>query len=373
MSAPTLDTDPRADHFHMPAEWEPHERTYLIWPERTDNWRLGAKPAQAAFVEVAEAIARSEPVTVLASAGQWEHARATCSSSIRVVETTTDDAWVRDTGPTFVVDRARAERRGVDWVFNAWGGAEGGLYSPWDNDDLVAAKVCDLEGASRYRAPLVLEGGSVHVDGEGTCLTTEECLLNPNRNPGLSRDEIESLLRAYLGVEKVIWIPRGVHGDETNGHIDNLACFTRPGRVLLTWTEASDDPQAEISREARQVLESSTDARGRQLDVGLLPAPGPLSMTAEEAGGVDASGQARPRRAGDRMAGSYVNFFIANRSVVHPLLDDRFDAEAAELLRREFGDRRVEGIPGREILLGGGNIHCITQQVPRITQQVPRP
>jgi len=366
LPARSLDSTPRDDGFHMPAEWEVHERCYLIWPERTDNWRLGAKPAQSAFVAVAEAVARSEPVTMLVSSRQWEHARATCSDAIQVVETTTDDAWVRDTGPTFVVNRSVGERRGVDWIFNAWGGLVGGLYFPWAADDLVASKVCELEGASRYRAPLVLEGGSIHVDGEGTCITTEECLLHPNRNPGLTRLEIESLLSDYLGVEKVIWIPRGVYGDETDGHVDNLACFTRPGRVLLTWSEGADDPQAEISREARAVLESATDARGRRLDVGLLPAPGPLSIRSDEASGVDASEYARPRTAGDRMAGSYVNFLIANSSVVHPRLDDRHDDEVTELLAVEFPGRRIEGVPGREILLGGGNIHCITQQVPGV-------
>lgn len=359
-----LDSTPLADGFHMPAEWEHHDGCYLIWPERTDNWRSGARPAQAAFVAVAEAIGRSEPVTILASARQWERSRAACSDAIRVIEVTTDDAWVRDTGPTFVVNRSLRERRGVDWIFNAWGGLDGGLYSPWANDDLVAAKVCELENTSRYRAPLVLEGGSIHVDGEGTCITTEECLLNPNRNPGHSRGQIEAQLHAHLGVEKIIWIPEGVYCDETDGHIDNLACFTRPGRVLLTWTEEAGDPQAAISRRARRVLESSTDARGRQLDVGLLPSPGPLSMTELEASEVEPSGHARPRSAGDRMAGSYVNFLIANASVVHPLLDPRYDEEIAGLLDAEFPGRRIEGVPGREILLGGGNIHCITQQVP---------
>ena len=350
----------------MPAEWEPHEGCYLIWPERNDNWRLGAKPAQAAFARVAEAVVESEPVTVLVSAAEWEHARASCSDAIRVVETTTDDAWARDTGPTFVVDRSGGRRRGVDWIFNAWGGLDGGLYFPWANDDLVAAKVCELEGALRYRAPFVLEGGSIQVDGEGTCITTEECLLHPNRNPSLSRRDIESLLGAYLGVEKVIWIPRGVFGDETDGHVDNLACFSRPGRVLLTWSEAGGDPQTAISREARAALESATDARGRRLEVGLVPAPGPLSITGEEASGIDRGTHAVARSAGDRMAGSYVNFFIGNSVVVYPLLDERLDDEVCELLRAEFPDRRVEGVPGREILLGGGNVHCITQQVPRV-------
>lgn len=366
MPSPTLESTPGADGFSMPAEWEPHERCYLIWPERTDNWRLGAKPAQTAFARVAEAIARTEPVTMLVSAGQWENARLSCSDAIRVMETTTDDAWVRDTGPTFVVNRSLGQRRGVDWIFNAWGGLDGGLYFPWANDDLVAAKVCELEGAPRYRAPFVLEGGSIHVDGEGTCITTDECLLNPNRNPSLSRRDIESLLDDYLGVEKVIWIPRGVFGDETDGHVDNLACFSRPGRVLLNWSEAAGDPQSAISRVARTTLESATDARGRRLDVGLLPAPGPLTMTAEEASGVDRSAHAVARTAGDRMAGSYVNFLLANSLVVHPLLDERLDDEVSDLLGAEFPHRRVEGVPGREILLGGGNVHCITQQVPSV-------
>jgi agmatine deiminase len=348
----------------MPAEWEPHDRCYLVWPERADNWRLSAEPAQATFVAVAEAVARSEPVTMLVSADQLERARAACSDPIRIVPMATDDAWARDTGPTFVVNRSSGERRGVDWIFNAWGGLSGGLYAPWDNDDLVASLVCELEGAPRYRAPFVLEGGSIHVDGEGTCLTTEECLLNPNRNPDRSKAEIEGLLQAYLGIEKVIWVPRGVYGDETDGHVDNLACFSRPGRVLLTWLETADDPQSEISREARRVLESATDARGRALDVGLLPSPGPLFMSADEAAGIESNPSAVPRAAGDRLAGSYVNFFIANASVVHPLLDPRHDEMVGDFLRREFPGRRIEGVPGREILLGGGNIHCITQQVP---------
>lgn len=348
----------------MPAEWEAHDGCYLVWPERTDTWRMGAKPAQSAFAAVAEAVAVHEPVTLLASSRQWEHARSVCSESIRVIEMTTDDAWVRDTGPTFVVNRSTGQRRGVDWVFNAWGGLDGGLFFPWANDDMVAAKVCELEAVSHYRAPLVLEGGSIHVDGEGTCITTDECLLN--RNPSLSRAQIEDHLAGYLGIEKIIWIPRGVYGDETDGHVDNLACFSRPGRVLLTWTEDGDDPQAEISAEARRVLESATDARGRSLDVGLLPSPGPLAVTAEEADGVDRGGHARPRTAGDRMAGSYVNFLMANGVIVHPLLDARHDEAVGEALAGEFPDRRIVGIAGREILLGGGNIHCITQQVPAV-------
>jgi len=361
----TLDSTPSADGFRMPGEFEPHSGCWMAWPERPDNWRCGAKPAQLAFAAVAEAIAVSEPVTMGVSDAQFEHCRSLLSPAIRVVELSTDDAWMRDTGPTFVVG-GDGGRRGVDWVFNAWGGLEGGLYFPWDRDDRVARKVLEIEGADRYRAPIVLEGGSIHVDGEGTVLTTEECLLNPNRNPRLSREQIEQVLRDYLGAEKVIWLGRGVLDDETDGHVDNLACFARPGLVLLTWTEDENDPQHEICRDALKRLVAATDARGRLLEVVLLPAPGALTISEEEARGVDAVDGTIPRVAGDRLAASYVNFFPGNSRVVFPLLDERSDEAAAEVLRGCFPGREPVGVPAREILLGGGNIHCITQQVPAI-------
>jgi agmatine deiminase len=364
MSAPIQST-PRADGFRMPGEFEPHDGCWMIWPERPDNWRLGAAPAQEAFAAVAEAIAVSEPVTMAASAAQFERCRAALSPAIRVVEIASDDAWIRDTGPSFVVDGSGG-RRGVDWVFNAWGGLDGGLYSPWKRDDRVAARVLEIEGAGRYRAPLVLEGGSIHVDGEGTVLTTEECLLNPNRNPGLSKAQIERLLLDYLGAEKVIWLGRGVFNDETDGHVDNLACFARPGVVLLSWSEDASDPQGAISADALARLEAATDARGRALEVVRLPSPGPLFNTDHEAAGVEPAAGTQPRRGGDRLAASYANFYIANSRVVMPLLDDRHDEEAAAILRDCFPGREVVGIPAREILLGGGNVHCITQQVPAV-------
>jgi agmatine deiminase len=224
--------------------------------------------------------------------------------------------------------------------------------------------VLEIEGDDRYLAPIVLEGGAIHVDGEGTVLTTEECLLNPNRNPELSQEQIERVLLDYLGAEKVVWLGAGVFEDETDGHVDNLACFARPGVVLLTWTDDEDDPQHGISRPARERLEAATDAQGRPLEVVLLPSPGPLQISAEEAAGVDAAEGTAPRRAGARLATSYVNFYLGNSRIVYPLLDPRHDEEAATILRRAFPEREIVGVPAREILLGGGNIHCITQQVP---------
>jgi agmatine deiminase len=360
----TLKSTPAADGFRMPGEFEPHDGCWMLWPERTDNWRLGAKPAQEAFAAVASAICDSEPVTMAVSDAQFENCRAVLPPEVRVVEVSSDDAWMRDCGPTFVVDGA-GRRRGVDWRFNAWGGTVGGLYFPWDRDDRVAAKVLEIEGADRYRAPIVLEGGAIHVDGEGTVLTTEECLLNPNRNPQLSKEQIERALLDHLGAEKVVWLGAGVVDDETDGHVDNIACFARPGVVLLTWTDDPDDPQQRISSDARERLEAATDAQGRSLEVVLLPSPGPLQISAEEAEGVDAGEGTQPRRAGDRLAASYVNFYLGNSRIVYPLLDPRHDDEAAAILRRVFPDREVVGVPAREILLGGGNVHCITQQVPR--------
>ncbi|HVY81135.1 MAG TPA: agmatine deiminase [Steroidobacteraceae bacterium] len=359
----TLKKTPAADGFWMPGEFEPHAGTWMLWPERPDNWRERAVPAQRAFAAVATAIARFEPVTVGVSAAHFDGARAQLPPHIRVVEMSHDDAWARDVAPTFVVNEA-GEVRGVDWRFNAWGGDHGGLYSPWDQDERVARKVLEIERCDRYAADLVNEGGAVHVDGAGTVLVTEECLLNRNRNPNLSRKQIEKALRDYLGVSTIIWLGRGVFNDETDGHIDELAAFVRPGEVVLTWTDDRRDPQYAISQDAWQRLNDARDARGRRLTVHKLPMPGPLYMTAKEAKGIVARPGTKPRPAGERLAASYVNFYATNGGIVMPLLDPRTDRAAAAQLRRLFPNRRIVGVPTREVLLGGGNIHCITQQVP---------
>jgi agmatine deiminase len=359
-----LSSTPRADGFYMPPEWAPHARTWMLWPERPDNWRLGAKPAQKAFAAVAEAIAGFEAVSLGVNHHQFQNARAMLSPRIRVVEMSNNDAWMRDCGPTFVVD-GKGGVRLVDWIFNAWGGLNGGLYFPWDLDDLVARKVADLEGVDRYRAPLVLEGGSIHVDGEGTLLTTEECLLNPNRNPELSKDEIESYLKEYTGVSTIVWLRAGVYRDETSGHVDNIACFLRPSVVALTWTDDHNDPQFPMSKEALERLGRATDAKGRRFEVVKIHQPNPVLIDPGEAEGVDAVQGTLPRQAGDRMAASYINFYFCNGGAIVPSFDDPHDQPALEVLQTAMSDRRIVGVPAREILLGGGNIHCITQQQPR--------
>jgi agmatine deiminase len=362
----TLTSTPRADGYFMPAEWAPHSQTWMVWPQRPDNWRERGAPAQAAFAAVAKAIARFEPVSVCVTAAQFHVARAALDDPrIRLVEMSTDDAWVRDTGPTFVID-GKGGLRGVDWTFNAWGGLYGGLYADWQRDDEVAQKILEIERCDRYRTEgFVLEGGSIHVDGQGTLVTTEECLLNRNRNPHLSRGEIEAMLAEHLAIDKVIWLPDGLFNDETDGHVDNFCCFVRPGELLLAWTDDPADPNFARCQAALKVLENARDARGRALTVHRMPIPGPLHATAEECAGVAPLVGSQPRDPSIRLAGSYVNFLIVNGGIIAPAFGDPQDAEAERLLRSLFPDREVVMVPGREILLGGGNIHCITQQQPR--------
>jgi agmatine deiminase len=347
----------------MPGEFEPQIGCWMLWPERSDNWRSGARPAQGAFAAVAAAIAAAEPVTVCVSRAQYSAARRALPEAVRLVEMSSNDSWIRDCGPTFVVGPG-GEVRGIDWEFNAWGGPSGGLYSTWDQDDLVGEKVLEVERDARYAPRLVLEGGSIEVDGEGTLVTTEQCLLNRNRNPGKTRADIEWHLREYLNVDRIIWLGEGVYLDETGGHVDNLCRFVRPGVVALTWTEDASDPQHAISRDAHERLTRAVDARGRKLEIHRIHEPAPLYITEDEARGVDAVPGTKPRRAGDRMPASYVNFYIGQGLLVVPAFDSPRDARARETLQALFPDRRAITVPAREILLGGGGIHCITLQEP---------
>ncbi len=365
----TIKSTPRLDGFRMPGEFERHSGSYMIWPERPDNWRYGAKPAQKVFARVAEAISKFEPMTVCVSRSQYANARGMLPECVRVVEMSNDDAWVRDCGPTFVSD-GRAIR-GVDWEFNAWGGLVDGLYFPWDRDDAIAGKICELEGADRYRTDgFILEGGSIHVDGEGTLVTTEECLLSEGRNPHMTKEEIEEALKEYLNLEKVIWLKRGIYLDETNGHVDNIFSFVRPGECVLAWTEDKNDPQYEICQECLDILESETDAKGRRLKIHKLVLPKPVLISSEESEGVDAIDGTLPRREGDRLAASYANFYIVNGAVIFPEFGDPSDQLARETLQKAFPEREIIGIYARDILLGGGNIHCITQQVPFVEKDI---
>ncbi len=360
-----LDSTPRSDGFRMPGEFEKHKGTYIIWPQRPDNWRYGGKPAQKVFAEVAKIIAKYEEMTVLVNQDQYVNARNMLDSSVRVVEMSNNDSWVRDSGPSFVVND-KGDVRGIDWGFNAYGGLVEGIYYPWDFDDLLGGKICELEGVDTYNASdFILEGGSIHVDGDGTAMVTEECLLAPDRNPALSKEEIEQKLKDYLNVEKVLWIPKGCYGDiDTNGHVDNMCNFVKPGEVVLAWTDDESDPQYVRSLEAYNYLNSEVDAKGRKLKIHKLYCPSPIIITKEESEGVDSVEGTLPRQEGDRMAGSYVNYYTGNGFIALPIFGDPNDEKAVKLLQELYPDRVIETVYAREILIGGGNIHCITQQVP---------
>ena len=362
-----LTSTPAGDGFLMPAEFAPHQGCILIWPHRRDSWQNGAYAARKAFAELITIIAGSEKVTVCARFEDYDEARRLLPDNVRVVEMSSDDSWARDVAPTFITNGS--ELRGIDWGFNAWGGLYDGLYFPWDRDNKIARKLCDLMDADCYDLrDFILEGGSIHTDGEGTLLTTEECLLGRGRNPDMSKQEIEEKLCSSLGVKKIIWLKRGIYNDETNGHIDNICAFTAPGEVVLAWTDDKSDPQYEISKECLDILEDSTDAEGRKIRVHKLILPKPVHITAEECEGLDHMDGEPTRTPGERLAASYVNFYIANKTVIVPQFGDENDKKALELLSGLFPDRVVRGIYARDILIGGGNIHCITQQIPAVSK-----
>lgn len=357
-------TTPKQDGYRMPGEYEPQEKVWMIWPERPDNWRDGGKPAQAAFTEVAKAISQFTPMNVVVSQQQFPNCRRQLPETITVFEMSNNDAWIRDCGPSFVIND-QGELRANDWGFNAWGGLVDGLYFPWDQDDLIAQKICEIEQVDSYRtAEFVLEGGSFHVDGEGTVLTTEMCLLSEGRNPQLSKAEIEQKLCEHLNCEKVLWLGDGIDPEETNGHVDDVACFVRPGEVACIYTEDQASPFYEAAQDAYKRLSQMTDAKGRQLKVHKICCP-VENVTIKGEFKIDYVEGTMPREDGDICIASYMNFLITNNGVIVPQYGDKNDALALEQLEMIFPDKEVVGVNTVEIVYGGGNIHCITQQQPK--------
>lgn len=359
-----LHTIPKEDGYYMPAEFAQHEGCILIFPHRRDSWQNGAYAARKAFAEVINIISQSEKVTVCARYEDYDAARFMLPERVRVIEMESDDSWARDVAPTFVTNGK--EIRGIDWGFNAWGGLTDGLYFPWDKDNKMARKLCDVLDKDSYDCrSFILEGGSIHSDGEGTIMTTEACLLSKGRNPLMSKEEIENKLKDCLGAEKIIWLPNGIYQDETNEHIDNMCAFTAPGEVVMAWTDDQDDPQYEMCIRTLQVLQQECDAAGRHFRIHKLPLPKPVTITQEECEGLDDMNGEPTRVAGERLAASYVNFYISNRHVIVPQFGDEHDNTALKILQELFPTRKAVGVYARDILIGGGNIHCITQQIPK--------
>jgi agmatine deiminase len=322
----------------MPAEWTPHERCVMAWPTRAEMWGTQFAAAKADYASVARAVARTEPVLMVANPGEGaEAAKACAKADIEVVEWSIDDSWTRDMGAVIVADGD--EHRAVDFVFNSWGEK----FLPYDEDARFASRMAEaLKVEPVDASPFVLEGGAITVDGEGTLITTEQCLLNPNRNPTLSRAQIEGELRRWLGVDRIIWLPYGIlEDDDTDGHVDNVAAFVGPGRVVAQTTSDRDDPNYERLYRNFVLLQTAG------LDVIALDV------------------LARATVDGEAVVVPPLNAYLANGSVIVPVTDGAPARRALGVWQEIFPDREIIGVAGASLAYGGGGVHCITQQVPR--------
>jgi agmatine deiminase len=307
-------TTPRAQGFAMPAEWAPHARCWMVWPCRTERWGDRMAAARQAYAEIAKAIVRHEPVTMIARPELTAEASLQCGQGISVLPLDHDDSWARDTAPTFVVDHGGA-LAGVNWRFNGYG-----ERSPaFDQDARLTEAICTRLEVPRFAAPIVLEGGGLHVDGEGTCLVCAASVLDPRRNPGLSREEAAAVLTDYLGVTKVIWLEHGFEGDVTGGHVDNVACFVRPGVVMALTARDPNDANFAGLQDNLARLQGERDAQGRELQVIEVEQPA-----------------ARFRADGRRLTTSYLNFYLANGAVLLPMFDDAMDDAAYNAISAAF-------------------------------------
>lgn len=337
-------TTPKNAGFFMPAEWHPHERCWMAWPCHEKTWeKIGLAKARRAYALVANSIAQYEPVTMLVNPCDFEEAQLLCGNAITLLPLPINDSWTRDTGCTFLINKEGA-LAGIDWIHNAWGGN----YTDYSLDQKIAATLIKECNAQYFHAPLVMEGGSFHVDGEGTVLTSRECLLNANRNPQLSQSQIEHYLSDYLNCEHIIWLNQGLLGDETDGHVDEIATFVAPGKVLCLITNDKSDPNYERLQENLSILKGARDAKGRCLEVFTIEQPPATPMH------------------GERLTLSYINFYLANKGIVMPAFGyESYDKKAYELFTQLFPNHTISQIDAIDVFAGGGGIHCITQQQPK--------
>jgi agmatine deiminase len=331
-----VDSTPAADGFAMPAEWAPHDATLIAWPtrSRSDLWGDLFGSAQLEYAGVANAIAAFELVIMVVDPSQVGEARSLLAGEIGLLPVPIDDSWIRDSGPIFLVD-ATGRRAVVDFRFNGWGGR----YLPYNRDDALPAAIAAHFGLPRYEAPIVLEGGAITVDGEGTLVTTASCLQNANRNPGVSRAELDRVLHDYLGAQTTIWFANGwSQTRDTDGHIDGIAMFARPGKLLLLDPADPTDADAGGAAANKGSLSANRDAKGRTIDFVSLDPGEPVDIP-------------------------YANVYLGNGFAVVPG-GSSADAVVREQIAKAFPDREVVQVPARTLHEGGGGPHCITQQVP---------
>ncbi|MEU9110472.1 agmatine deiminase family protein [Streptomyces sp. NPDC048483] len=341
MNTPTSSPSPQ---LRAPAEWEPHAGCLMAWPYDKDGWGDRLTTAQAEIAAIARTISRCEPVTIVAEPGTAEEARSACGSGVTVIEYPVDDCWTRDTAPIFALDATGSTVTGLDFTFNGWGG-----QFPHEKDNLLPVGACAYLDVPREPVGMVLEGGSVLTDGEGTLITTEECLLHPNRNPGMTRSQIESTLLAAYGATKLIWLPYGLDGDDvTNGHVDLVAAYLGPAKVLLHTQPDAAGPNHARMEANRAVLEATTDARGRRFEIVELHHQPHFEVDGE------------PVR-----TFSYTNYYETSGNVVVPTADAPEDDLALAQFRDLFPEKDIVGTPARVLARNGGGVHCVTQHIPR--------
>lgn len=336
---------PKQSGFWMPPEWHPHTACWMAWPTHLETWEaIGLERARKAYAQVAEAIAKYEPVILLVDPNDLVTAQNLVSPDIQIKTCSLNDSWTRDTGPTFLIN-AVGELGGVDWIHNAWGGN----YSDYHLDNQLAKVIIEQTKAHYFHAPLVMEGGSFHVNGEGVLLTTRECLLNSNRNPTLSQATIEDYLQNYLNIETIIWLNQGLVGDETDGHVDEIACFVGPQTILCLITFDKADPNYDRLHENLEILKHAKDAKGKHFQIVTVEQP-PATYSNQE-----------------RLTLSYINFYLANHGIVMPAFGYKeYDDKALALFRQLFPTYSISQIEVLDVFAGGGGIHCITQQQPAI-------
>jgi len=364
-------TNPKKDGFYMPSEFDTQKATWLGWPSNPGTFNL--KKAQIVIEKVARYICKYQRVYIVASPSTWKSAVDLFNNdnNIFVVEIVNDDTWLRDIAPTFLIKNSGKNTylRGLGWKFNGWGKPN---IIDFEQDALVSWKISNVLAIPFYKKfDFVCEGGAYTVDGRGTLITTEECLLNKNRNKHLSKRQIENVLYKYLNVSKIIWLPYGVAADtDTDGHVDNMCVFADVGKVILTWPEGCGTPecidkeQEKRSLAALHVLENSTDCNGDPFTIYKIPHPPIMSYTQKDVDNLPRVKGSYARKSGERLDASHVNLIITNKIVVVPIFNCSSDKEAIKILSKVFPTRKVIGVYARDILLGGGNIHCMSQQQP---------
>lgn len=353
MDRPQQET-PATLGFYMPAEWRPHAATWLTWPKDPETWPERVSQVEEIYLQMIAALTPHETVNLLVDDEETEHAvlercKFASVENLRFHRIPTVDSWIRDYGPNFVVDDNGAAAFN-DWIFNAWGNK----YESLKQDDRVPRLLEPMLKLRRFEPDIAMEGGAIDVNGAGCVLTTEQCLLNPNRNPQLSRAEIEDYLKQYLGVSKVLWLGEGIVGDDTDGHIDDIARFVAPNMIVCALEEDPQDANYELLQDNLARLKSMTDSNGRPFRIVALPMPGVVGGTSTDTRNLD------------RLPASYANFYIANNVVLAPVFGHANDARAIETLQRVFPNRRVVPINCEPLVWGMGTIHCVTQQEPRI-------